>query len=494
TEGVFSQALALEPGDNQITISATDGTGNSNDLVLTIVRLTDQTGPTINDISVSPLSAEPCTPITILAVIDDAWSGVDDSTPLAHIQLTDGVDLGTAPIVDDGTGGDALADDGVYTATWDSCPAIVEGMHLLDIEAEDLDGNSTYADNVTMFEIYNVPQISDIQANPALPNNSQPVEVSAILDDEAGIGGAVLYYSLDLGANYLAFPMRYDSGSGRYIGTVPPQDQGEVWYRVEAWDLIGHSSSSGVMTYPVVDGTAPSFEAWTSAPLPLRTDWSGALHVEVDVVDSGGSGMGPAPPELSYKRGVADSSYSAYAPMTSMGAGRWSFDIPEPSAGWGTMEGHVITWVVQAADLVGNSAESAIRSVTVQDDDETGPVIQPPNHPRAVVSSQPLIVQTVVSDVSAGGSGVSAVTLYCGETYPYDSTSIVGVGPGGNGDGTWTFTLPPFGESFEGAQFKFYLVAQDGDDTPAESVENASGAYYLFKVISGKIFLPLIVR
>ncbi|MGB2897177.1 MAG: Ig-like domain-containing protein, partial [Anaerolineales bacterium] len=41
TEGVFSQALALEPGDNQITISATDGTGNSNDLVLTIVRLTD---------------------------------------------------------------------------------------------------------------------------------------------------------------------------------------------------------------------------------------------------------------------------------------------------------------------------------------------------------------------------------------------------------------------------------------------------------------------
>jgi WD40 repeat protein len=493
-EGVFSQALALEPGDNQITISATDGTGNSNDLVLTIVRLTDQTGPAINDISVSPLSAESCDPFTITAAIDDAWSGVDDSTPQAHIQLTDGVDVGTAPLVDDGSGGDVLADDGVYTATWDSCPAVVEGMYLLDIEAGDLDGNGTYADNTTLFEIFNVPQISDIQVNPALPNNSQPVEISAILTDEAGIGGAVLYYSLDLGANYLAVPMSYDPGSGRYIGMVPAQDQGDVWYRVDAWDLIGHSSTSGVMTYPVVDGTPPSFAAWTSAPVPLRTDWSGALHVEVDVVDSGGSGMGPAPPELSYKRGDADLSYSVYAPMTSLGADRWSFDIPEPSCAWGTMEGDVITWVVQAADLVGNSGESAIRSVTVLDDDETGPEIEPPDYPRAVVSSQPMIVQAVVSDAAMGDSGVSAVTLYYGETYPYDTTSVVGVGPGGNGDGTWTFTLPPFGESFEGTRFKFYLVAQDGDDTPAESVENASGAYYIFTVISGKIYLPLIVR
>jgi hypothetical protein len=116
------------------------------------------------------------------------------------------------------------------------------------------------------------------------------------------------------------------------------------------------------------------------------------------------------------------------------------------------------------------------------DDDWLGPAISTPVFSDSVVSDLPLTVTVAISDATSGGHGVSQATLVYGYESPYDQNQVTGTGPGGNGDGAWTFELPPQGEAHEGEMLKFSLVARDGDDSPASSTDNNAGSFYAVAV------------
>jgi len=97
--------------------------------------------------------------------------------------------------------------------------------------------------------------------------------------------------------------------------------------------------------------------------------------------------------------------------------------------------------------------------------------------------------------VSTGGHGVASATLYYGYTAPYNASHVVGSGPGGNGDGVWSFVVPPQGEGHEGNTLRFFITAQDGDDTPNSTTNDNNGSYFSVSIASeNEIYLPLVVR
>jgi len=71
----------------------------------------------ITNAKVDPNSVSVGGTLTITAKIT-AVNGVDASTTKAHIQATDEVDVATVDLYDDGTHGDTLAGDNIYTGQW----------------------------------------------------------------------------------------------------------------------------------------------------------------------------------------------------------------------------------------------------------------------------------------------------------------------------------------------------------------------------------------
>lgn len=128
------------------------------------------------------------------------------------------------------------------------------------------------------------------------------------------------------------------------------------------------------------------------------------------------------------------------------------------------------------------------------DDDSLGPVIVSVVAPGQAGVAEDIPVQAQVSDAARGNHGVSSATLYYGYAAPYNST-IAGTGPGGNGDGSWSFTIPAQGSGHQGQTLHFFLLAVDGDDTPAWTVDDNGGVYYGVLIGSGwSVYLPLVMR
>ena len=70
------------------------------------------------------------------------------------------------------------------------------------------------------------------------------------------------------------------------------------------------------------------------------------------------------------------------------------------------------------------------------------------------------------------------------------------MGPGGNGDGTWTFSVPAQRSGNEGQTLTFWLEAADGDDSPATSTDPDP---YQIEVVNPEdvdwyLYLPLVMR
>jgi len=117
-------------------------------------------------------------------------------------------------------------------------------------------------------------------------------------------------------------------------------------------------------------------------------------------------------------------------------------------------------------------------TVRVESADTEGPLIETPTFDPTVASDEELLVTASISDASTGNHGVSSATLYYGYTSPYDDYSVPGTGPGGNGDGTWTFSIAAQGDSNEGSTLKFSIEACDNDASPACATNDNSGSYY----------------
>jgi len=129
------------------------------------------------------------------------------------------------------------------------------------------------------------------------------------------------------------------------------------------------------------------------------------------------------------------------------------------------------------------------------DDDSLGPAISSVSAPGQVDVDEDILIQAQVSDSARGNHGVSSAMLYYGYVAPYNQDTIAGTGPGGNGDGTWSFVIPPQGIGHQGQTLRFFLLAVDGDDTPAWTVDDNQGAYYAIQIGGGwHIYLPLVTR
>jgi hypothetical protein len=143
-------------------------------------------------------------------------------------------------------------------------------------------------------------------------------------------------------------------------------------------------------------------------------------------------------------------------------------------------------------------SEIAIEEQTViwWDDDLDGPAIAAPTFSDTVPSDAPLLVTVDIRDQATGGNGVSQATLYFGYDAPYDQNQVPGTGPGGNGDGSWTFEIPAQGAGHEGQTLWFWITARDGDDSPATSTDTNGGTYYAVSIAGPRlyIYLPLLVR
>lgn len=98
----------------------------------------------ISNAGVVPTSGPLGTIFTIKATIT-APAGVDATTTIAHIQSPDETDVDTVLLVDDGTSGDAVAGDGIYTGNWTT---VAIGPYFVDINACDVSGNCKEAENI----------------------------------------------------------------------------------------------------------------------------------------------------------------------------------------------------------------------------------------------------------------------------------------------------------------------------------------------------------
>lgn len=112
------------------------------------------------------------------------------------------------------------------------------------------------------------------------------------------------------------------------------------------------------------------------------------------------------------------------------------------------------------------------------DDDLHPPLITGTTYSTPVYVADPVVVSASMHDQGEVLHGVAQATLFYGYAPPYNQNIVSGVGPGGNGDGTWHFTIPPQGSEHAGQRLYFWLQACDGDDSPACADDVNDGQFY----------------
>ncbi|UCG16286.1 MAG: hypothetical protein JSV19_13430 [Phycisphaerales bacterium] len=96
-----------------------------------------------------------------------------------------------------------------------------------------------------------------------------------------------------------------------------------------------------------------------------------------------------------------------------------------------------------------------------------GPEITNVSHPGIGGMNTAATVTATISDAAHGDNGVASATLYHAYAWPFNDFSVTGTGPGGSGDGTWTFVIPAQGSGHHGETLLFFLRADDSIGNPA---------------------------
>ncbi|MHA1928065.1 MAG: hypothetical protein ACTSV2_05720 [Candidatus Thorarchaeota archaeon] len=157
------------------------------------------------------------------------------------------------------------------------------------IQALDLLGNSRISSEYSYSPIDGlVPEISDIQMDPAIPTELDGVEVSAVVTDAGGIFWVILSYSS--GGEWVNHTMVYSSGDGRYYGTIPsmafPQT---IFYKIYASDFQYNWQVSSTSSYNPSDALPPTIDSVNRIPFgPTEFD---AVNITTEVSDLSGISM-----------------------------------------------------------------------------------------------------------------------------------------------------------------------------------------------------------
>ncbi|MBW2670537.1 MAG: SPOR domain-containing protein, partial [Deltaproteobacteria bacterium] len=205
----------------------------------------------------------------------DGDSGIDTSKVTAGTRLPEGDTGATVQLYDDGNHGDKEPGDGLFANWWNSSEG-GEGFHAVDFYAVDQAGNTGSLEGGVKIFVYDRPEIKKPYLSTTTPLSKEPVNVNAVITDTSGVQSADLLYSTDAGRSWNRLDM--SSAGATYIGTIPPQEAGTVYYKIKALDLHGFDSETGSYAYIVRDDTGPMISiqqpsttaaAFTSEPFIL---------------------------------------------------------------------------------------------------------------------------------------------------------------------------------------------------------------------------------
>ena len=117
------------------------------------------------------------------------------------------------------------------------------------------------------------PAIADVKHTPVLPNASQAVTVSALVNDPDGLSSLILKYRIDPATNFTAVAMT-NNGAGYYSAPIPGQASGAlVAFHIQATD---NGSPLGVSLFPNDAPTRECLVRW-GEPQPAGT--LGQYHI-----------------------------------------------------------------------------------------------------------------------------------------------------------------------------------------------------------------------
>jgi len=357
-QGDFSHGVSLVVGANTIRVEATDGGGAGGYAQISVTRNTDTEGPVISNVTVSPAQGTIGSAFTISAHVADGISDVNPNSVTCHAQLPDETDAGTLQMYDDGTHGDTSGGDSVYMCQWDSTGA-QEGTHFVDITASDVPGNPSEAENAQTFVAYDLPLFGTPVIAPSSPTDTDDVSVTIGITDQSGIASATLWYQPPSSSTWV--PRQLTADGQAHTGTIPPQNDGTVNYKVEATDSFGYSGQTGPYSYNVVDASPPVAWNWTRTPWNITTLTTGTALVSVKVADVGGSGLVGAP-QFDYR--LSDGAFDGWETMGA-GGDAWTFEIPD--LGWSVSGGKSLQYKVRALDNRDNELVTPIENELIEE-------------------------------------------------------------------------------------------------------------------------------
>jgi WD40 repeat protein/cell division septation protein DedD len=275
SDGAFKKRISLKEGGNTILIQAEDLLKNTASFSMTIGRRADSTPPALTEANVGSAIGVKGTPIHFSVRVLDGDSGIDPSKVTAKIRLPEGDTGATVQLYDDGEHGDKKPGDGLFANGWNSSEA-GEGFHAVDFYAVDRAGNTGSLEGNAKIFVYDRPAIKKPYLSTATPMSKESVNVNAVITDTSGVQSADLLYSADAGRSWSRVDM--SSAGTTYIGTIPPQGAGTVYYKIKALDLHGFDSEAGSYAFIVRDDTGPmisiqepstTIAAFTSEPFVL---------------------------------------------------------------------------------------------------------------------------------------------------------------------------------------------------------------------------------
>ena len=106
------------------------------------------------------------------------------------------------------------------------------GSTAVDFYAVDQVGKTGSLEGGAKIFVYDRPVIKKPYLSTTTPLSREPVNVNAVITDTSGIQSADLLYSADAGRSWNRVDM--SSAGSTYIGTVPPQGAGTVYYKIKA--------------------------------------------------------------------------------------------------------------------------------------------------------------------------------------------------------------------------------------------------------------------
>ena len=245
----YSQEISLDPGTNSITVAAQDGPRNRSFVEIIINYVTDPEPPIISWGNVEPEMVEIGDNATITARTYDVFTGLTNLEVYGYITSAVDDTFDTIQLYDDGTHGDLVSGDSIFTNTLTTI-GYSEGFYNLALSSEDTNGYVQNASNVHPFMIIDYPEITNIQHTPEIPTNLEPVTVTANATDGSGIASVQLYYSFDNQQSFISVSM--DSiNPDEYEGEIPAASVPTVYFYIHAIDIYTNTTNSDTQSYQV---------------------------------------------------------------------------------------------------------------------------------------------------------------------------------------------------------------------------------------------------